>query len=153
MVLGGAPSPARVGVVERPPQLRPAVAQRPHRQHRDPGRGPGLPPRGALAAHPRPHTTSGQHLYFLLDTSRSVGRENLAAGIAEIERLASESSRGKHRITVIGFGRQPRILVNAAKSWNGLDQPVREQLLHETSLPELNAQRRGREAHDRGRAG
>jgi Ca-activated chloride channel family protein len=96
-----------------------------------------------LAALSRPildRATSGQHLYFLLDVSRSIGKENLSAGIAEIERLASEPSGGKHRITVIGFGRQPRILVNAAKSWNGLEQSIREQLLHETSLPELNSE-------------
>src|SRR5262249_35847499 len=71
---------------------------------------------GALARPVWLRSTSGQHLIFLLDVSRSISRANLQAGTAQIERLppdAPDQGRG-HRVSVIAFGRPPRLLAPAS---------------------------------------
>jgi Mg-chelatase subunit ChlD/uncharacterized membrane protein len=86
-------------------------------------------------------STRAQHLIFALDVSRSLSRENLEAGLAEIDRLAREAlSKGPHRISVVAFGRQPRLVVSAQQNWAGWTPEQRDLVLHESSLPGLRTQ-------------
>lgn len=82
----------------------------------------------------------GQHLVFLLDASRSITRENLDAALTDIDRIAAAATKdGPHRISIIAFGAEPRLLVSGQRSWSGWTQPQSDMILHEYSLPELRS--------------
>src|SRR5262245_56864850 len=87
-----------------------------------------------VAAVSRPvwfHAGRGQHLLFLIDVSRSVSRENLEGAMADTDRLAREAlQRGPHRLSVVAFGRDPRVLANSQGAWKGWDDAQRNLLLH-----------------------
>ncbi len=96
-----------------------------------------------LAALARPvlvHDTSSQNVLFLLDVSRSISKDNLESGMADIDRLAKEAIKEGHYVSVIAFADQPRLIVDRQKSWNGWTDPQRDLIEHETSLPTLNSQ-------------
>lgn len=91
----------------------------------------------ALARPAWERTTRGQHVIFLLDASRSLGRENLNAAIADIDKMATEAAKGPNRVSVIAFGRQPRLLIAGQRGWTGWKPDQKDMVLHEVSLPEL----------------
>jgi Ca-activated chloride channel family protein len=96
-----------------------------------------------LAALARPilvHTTSSQNVLFLLDVSRSISKDNLESGMADIDRLAKEAVKQGHRVSVIAFADQPRLLIDKAKSWDGWNESQRDLIEHESVLPSLNSQ-------------
>jgi Ca-activated chloride channel homolog len=96
---------------------------------------------GALA---RPAWVSGsdrQHILFLLDVSPSVGEDNRQAALREIDRLAREAQDGGHEMSVIAFGRRPRMLMNARREWPGWTDTDRDLILFQSSLPALHARR------------
>jgi Ca-activated chloride channel homolog len=95
----------------------------------------------AALAKPLLHkSTRGQHIIFLLDASRSISAENIEAALADIDRLAAAIPAG-HRLSLIAFGHHPRILINAAGSWSGWQEALRELPLYESTLPTLQSQR------------
>lgn len=96
---------------------------------------------GALARPVFMRATRGQHVLFLLDVSRSVSRDNLAAAMQDIDRLARQSASGGHRVSLIAFGRGAQPLLTAERSWNGLTDAHKDLILHETAIVDLNAQR------------
>lgn len=97
---------------------------------------------GALSRPIWERRTSGQHVLFLLDSSRSVSRENLEAALTEIDKLAAEAVKvGRNRVSVIAFGKQPRLLAGPTRDWSGWTAEQRELVLHETSLAEAHTRR------------
>src|SRR5262245_59790067 len=96
---------------------------------------------GALSRPVWVRHTDGQHLLFLLDVSRSVSRDNLEAALTDIDHLAGDATRAGHRVSVIAFGRQARLLIASERTWNGWTEPQRDLVLHETALPGLHARR------------
>lgn len=98
-----------------------------------------------LAALSRPvweRRTQGRHVLFLLDASRSVTRENMEAAIADVDRLARDAAGASgNRVSVIAFGRNPRLLVPPTRDWPGFTDEHRDLLLHETSLTAAHERR------------
>ena len=83
-----------------------------------------------------------RHVLFVLDVSRSVTAENLDAALDDIDRLAKEAiQRDRARLSVIGFGQNPTVLVRGQNAWDGWPKNLREQLHYETTLSNLYAQR------------
>jgi Ca-activated chloride channel homolog len=81
------------------------------------------------------------HVLFLLDLSRSVSPENMDAALVEVDRVIKAAMEGDHRVSVIGFGRQARVLVAGVDAWEGWPEEARERARHLASLPELYAKR------------
>ena len=83
-----------------------------------------------------------RHAVFVLDLSRSVTAENLDAALADVDRLAREAvQRDRARVSVVGFGQSPTVLVHGGKTWDGWPAELRERLHYEATLTNLYAQR------------
>jgi Mg-chelatase subunit ChlD len=95
---------------------------------------------GALAGPALLHETRSQNVIFLLDVSRSLSKDNIESGMGDIDRLARQAAKDGHRVSVIAFADQPRILIDRRQSWSGWSDADRDLLLHETMLPTLNTQ-------------
>jgi len=97
-----------------------------------------------VAALARPlllHQSQQQHVIFLLDVSRSIGKDNLDGGIEAIDRLAKQAADLGHRVSVIAFGRQARVVVPPQRAWGGWTAEDREMLAYQFTLPGLYAER------------
>jgi Mg-chelatase subunit ChlD len=95
---------------------------------------------GAIARPAFVHGTKSQNVLFLLDVSRSLSKDNIDSGMSDIDRLARQAVKDGHRVSVIAFADQPRLLIDRQKSWDGWTEAQRDLLEHETSLPTLNSQ-------------
>jgi Mg-chelatase subunit ChlD len=98
---------------------------------------------GALARPILVRTHDRQHVLFLIDASRSISEQNLDAALKNVDQLARqvvEQDRG-HRISVIAFGRAPRLMLAEQTSWPGWSDRQRELIQHQIALPMLYSQR------------
>ncbi len=96
-----------------------------------------------LAALSRPafiRQSSSQHVLFLLDVSRSVSKENLESGMADIDRLAREATGKGHRASVILFAEQARIIAERLNDWDGWSDADRDLIQHESLVTTLNTE-------------
>ncbi len=84
--------------------------------------------------------TARSHTVFLIDVSRSVSGENLAAELDDADRLARQATGEGHAVSVIAFGERAR-LIAAGHPWKGWDPELREQIEYRASLPALYAER------------
>src|SRR5262249_53263363 len=101
---------------------------------------------GLIAAISRPAwrgEANEHHLVFVLDVSRSITPENLDAALGDIDRLAREAiqKHGGTRISVVGFGRRPELLIASRAGWSGWPPELREKIQYERSLSGLYAER------------
>ena len=85
-----------------------------------------------------------QHVVVLVDVSRSVSADNVDSALAKIDELAQhaqEEHSGALHFSLIAFGRQPRMLINAQDEWTASDASTRELLRYQTTLLQLYGER------------
>jgi Mg-chelatase subunit ChlD len=92
---------------------------------------------GALSRPVWLRTSHAQHVLFVVDASRSVTKGNVEAALGDIDHLAAEATKQGHRVSVIAFGRRPRLVIDSATSWSGWTTDQRDLLMHESVLPSL----------------
>jgi Ca-activated chloride channel family protein len=99
-----------------------------------------------LAALTRPsymRRSDRHHLVAVLDVSRSITTENRDAALDDIDKLARQAVEDRRdcHLSVLAFGRRPKLLVRGVDTWDGWPEELREQVRYQESLPKLYNER------------
>lgn len=99
-----------------------------------------------IAALTRPDLARAVHrrqLVFVVDVSQSISPENLDAALEDVDRLVKEASAAPLRpdVSVVAFGRRPRLVLSTKTAWTGWPPELRELLGYRRTLGELRLRR------------